>query len=118
MIITQSYVSVPKDVRLNSAYYLIMKINNRKEFQNIAINHSTDIDYKGFAKIYRECTQKPYSFLQLILQVILENLRKFRFNLIKMTVTDQIKILVRKIMQNEARYDLDRKVAKISAIVF
>ena len=33
-----------------------------------------------------------------------------------MTVTDQIKILDRKIMQNEAQYDLDRKAAKISAL--
>ena len=56
VFITQSYFSVPKDVRLNSAHYLIMKINNRKELQNIAINHSADIDYKDFMKIYRECT--------------------------------------------------------------
>ena len=33
-----------------------------------------------------------------------------------MTITDQIKILNRKIMQNEAQYDLDRKAAKISAL--
>ena len=56
VFITQSYFSVPKDVRLNSKHYLIMKINNRKELQNIAINHSADIDYKEFMKIYRECT--------------------------------------------------------------
>ena len=37
---------------------------------------------------------------------------------IKMTVNDQIKILDRKIMQNEALYDLDRKAAKISALSF
>ena len=54
VFITQSYFSVPKDVRLNSTYYLIMKINNKIELQNIAINHSADIDY--FIKIYRECT--------------------------------------------------------------
>ena len=48
--ITQSYFSVPKDVRLNSINYLIMEINNRKEFQNIAITHSADIDYKHFMK--------------------------------------------------------------------
>ena len=40
-----------------------MKINNRKELQNIAINHSADIDYKDFMKIYRECTKNTYSFL-------------------------------------------------------
>ena len=63
MFITQSYLSVPKNVRLNSTHYLIMKINNRKELQNIAINHSADIDYKDFVIIHRECTRKLYSFL-------------------------------------------------------
>ena len=42
-----------------------MKINNRKELQNNAINHSTDIDYQDFMKIYRECTREPYSFLTI-----------------------------------------------------
>ena len=65
VFITQSYFSVPKDVRLNSTHYLIMKINNRKELQNIAINHSSDIDYKDFMKIYRECTEKLYSLLTI-----------------------------------------------------
>ena len=51
VFITQSYISVPKDVRLNSTHYLIMKINNRKELQNIAINHSPDIDYNDFVRI-------------------------------------------------------------------
>ena len=60
---TQSYFCVPKDVRLNSTHYLIMKISNKRELQNIAINHSADIDYNDFVKIYRECTRKPYSFL-------------------------------------------------------
>ena len=62
VFITQSYFSVPKNVRLNSTH-LIMKINNRKELQNIAINHSADIDYNNFVRIYTECTRKPYSFL-------------------------------------------------------
>ena len=62
VLITQSYFAVPKDVRLNSTHYLIMKINNRKELQNIAINHSADIDYKDFVRIYRKCSRKPNSF--------------------------------------------------------
>ena len=33
--ITQSYFFVPKDVRLNSTLYLIMKISNRKELQDL-----------------------------------------------------------------------------------
>ena len=40
-----------------------MKIKNRRELQNIATNHSADIDYKDFMKIYRECIKEPYSFL-------------------------------------------------------
>ena len=48
VFITQSYFSVPKDVRLNSTHYFIMKINNKRELQNIAISHSADIDYKDF----------------------------------------------------------------------
>ena len=62
VFITQSYFSVPKDVRLNSTHYLIMKINNKKELQNIAINHSADIDFKEFMKIYIECTKEPFLF--------------------------------------------------------
>ena len=50
VFITQS--KVPKDARLYSTHYLIMKINNRKELRNIAINHSADINYKDFVKIY------------------------------------------------------------------
>ena len=63
--ITQSYFKFPKDVRLNSTHYLIMKINSRKELQSIAINHSADIDYKDFMKIYRECTKEPFNFLTI-----------------------------------------------------
>ena len=65
VFITQSFYSVPKDVRLNSTHYLIMKINNKKELQNIEINGSVDFDYKDFIKIYRECTKEPYSFLTI-----------------------------------------------------
>ena len=52
-------------MRLNSTHYLIMRINNRKELQNIGINHSADIDFNDFMRIYRECTRKPYSFLTI-----------------------------------------------------
>ena len=45
VFITQSYFSVPKDVRLNSTHYLIMKINSRIELKNIATDHSADIEF-------------------------------------------------------------------------
>ena len=55
VFITHFYFFVPKDVRLKSTHYLVMKINNGKELQNIAIDHSADIDYNDFVRIYREC---------------------------------------------------------------
>ena len=67
VFITQIYFSVPKEVRLNSTHNLIMKIYNKSELQNIATNHSADIDHKDFMKIYRKCTSEPYFFLLLIL---------------------------------------------------
>ena len=81
VFITQSYFSVPKDVRLNSIHYLIMKINNRKELQNIAINHSADIDYQDFIKIYRECTKEPYNFLTIDTTLPASDPLRFRKNL-------------------------------------
>ena len=65
VFITQPYFSVPKEVRLYSAHYLIMKIHNKRELQQIAIDHSADIDYKDFLKIYRNCTNEHYSFLTI-----------------------------------------------------
>ena len=65
VFITQSYFSVPKDIRLNSTHYLIIKRNYRIEFRNIATDHSADIDYQDFKKIYRECTKEPYTFLTI-----------------------------------------------------
>ena len=50
----QSYFFVPKYVKFNSIDYLITRINNKREQQNIAISHSADIDYKDFMKIYRK----------------------------------------------------------------
>ena len=79
--ITQSYFSVPKDVRLNSMHYLIMKINNRKELQNIAINHSADIDYQDFMKICRKCTKELYSFSTIDTTLPASGPLRFRKNL-------------------------------------
>ena len=76
--ITESYFSVPKDVRLNSTHYLIMKINNRKELQNVTIDHSADIDYKDFMEIYRECTKEPFNFLTIDITLPVSNPLRFR----------------------------------------
>ena len=63
--LAQSYFSVPKDVKLNCTYYVLFKLSNKRELQNIAINHSANIDYKDFIKIYRDCTREPFNFLTI-----------------------------------------------------
>ena len=63
VFITQSYFKVPKDVRPNSTHFFIMKIPNKRELQQIALNHLLDIDFKDFIKIYKKCTAESYSFL-------------------------------------------------------
>ena len=78
--ITQSYILVPKDARLNSTHYLIMKIHNKTELQNIASNHSADNDYKDFMNIYRKCTKEPYSFLTIDTTLPADNQLRFRKN--------------------------------------
>ena len=63
VFITQSYFKVPEDVRLNSTYFFIMKIPNKRELQQIALNHSSDIYFKDFMNIYKKSTKEPYPFL-------------------------------------------------------
>ena len=54
---------MPKSVRLNTTHYFIMKIPNKRELQQIASNHLSDIDFKDFMKLYKDYTKEPYSFL-------------------------------------------------------
>ena len=61
--ITQSYLRVLKDARLNSTHYILMKIGNKKELKRIAEEKSGHLDYKDFFKIYNYCTREPYSFM-------------------------------------------------------
>ena len=63
VFIMQSYFKVPKDVTLNSTHFFIVKIPNKRELQQIALNHSSDINFKDFTKIYKKYTKEPYSFL-------------------------------------------------------
>ena len=70
------------EIRLNSTHYLTMKIHNKREQQQIAIIHSADIDYKDFFKIYKKCTSKPYSFLNIDTTLPSNNPLWFRKNLL------------------------------------
>ena len=68
LFITQSYFKVPKDVRLNSTHFFIMKIPNKGEIQQIALNHSSDIDFKDFIKIYKNA-QQNHTLCWLMIQI-------------------------------------------------
>ena len=81
VFITQSYFKVPKDARLNTTHFFIMKIPYRREFQQVAISHSSDIDTKDFIKIYKKCTDKPYSFLANDTTLASDDPLRFRKNL-------------------------------------
>ena len=63
VFITPSYFKVPKDVRLDSTHFFIVKIPNKRELQQIALNLSSDINFKNFIKIYKKCTAEPCCFL-------------------------------------------------------
>ena len=82
IFITQSYFKVTKDVRLNSTHFFNLKIPNKRELQQIALNHSSDIDFKYFMKIYKKCTAKPYSFLVNDTTLPLDDPLRFRKNLL------------------------------------
>ena len=81
VFITQSYFKVPKDVRLNTTYFFIMKISNKRELQQIALNHSSDINFKDFIKIYKKYTDEPYSFLVIDTTLASDNPLRFTKNL-------------------------------------
>ena len=82
VFIMQSYFKVPKDVRLNSTHFFIMKIPNKREVQKIALNHSSDIDFKDFMQIYKKCTTEPYSFLVNDTTLPSDDPLRFRRNLL------------------------------------
>ena len=60
VFIPQSYFKVHKTISLNATYYFIMKIPNKRELQQIASNHSSDIEWKDFTKFYKGYTKEPY----------------------------------------------------------
>ena len=78
VLITQSYFKVPKGVRLNTTHIFIAKISNRRELQEIARNHSSDISTKDFTNIYRKCTAEPCSFLVNDTTLASDNPLRFR----------------------------------------
>ena len=62
VFITQSYFEVPKEVRLNTTHFFIMKSFNKRELQQIALNHPLDIDFKDvISDVCRDILGIPFS---------------------------------------------------------
>ena len=59
IFLLQSYFKVPETIKLNATRYFIMKIPSKRELQQTASNHSSDIDFKDFMKLYREYSKDP-----------------------------------------------------------
>ena len=83
VFITQSHFAVPKNIRPNSTHYFVMKIPNKRELQQIAFNHSSDIDFQDFMNLHKKCTAKPYSFLVIDTTLPSDNSLHFRKNLLE-----------------------------------
>ena len=112
VFITQSYFKVPKYVRINSTHFFITRIPNKRELQQIALNHSSDIDFKVFIKTYKKCTAEPYSFSVNDTTLPSLKVQKKSFRIIYnkiMTLEDQIR-------DEKLQYEINREAAKISAL--
>ena len=107
--ITQSYFDMPKNIKLNSTYYFLMKFPNKQEIQEIAFNHSSNIDFGNFMNQYKKCTAKLYSFLVIGRTFAPDNLLHFRKNT-KLTIA-----IDGKIIDEKFQYDINREAGKISA---
>ena len=83
VFITQYYFDVPKDIRLNSTHFFLMKIRNKQELQQIAFNHLSDIDFKYFMNLYKKFTAKPYYFLVIDGTLASDDPSRFRKNLLE-----------------------------------
>ena len=110
VFITQSYFKVPKDVRLNSTHCFIMKIPNKRELQQIALNHSSDIEFKDFIKIYKKYSAQPCSFLVSDTLLSSDNPLGFRKDLLK-EIYNKIMTTDIQIRDEKLLGDIDRKAA-------
>ena len=92
--ITKPYFTVPKIIKLNSTHYFIMKIPKKQELQQIAFNHSSDIDFKDFMNLYKKYCKKKF-FLVIDATLASNNPLRFRKNLLErikkliMTIDDK-----------------------------
>ena len=73
---------MPKAVRLNATHYFIMKIPNKRDLSQRALNHSFDTEFKELMKVYKDYTKEPFSFLVNNTILASDNPLRFRRNLL------------------------------------
>ena len=83
VFITQSYFAVPKNIRLYSIHYFVMKIPNKRKLQKIRFNNFSDIDFQDFMNLYKNYTAEPYSFLVIDITLASDNSLRSRKNLVE-----------------------------------
>ena len=80
---TQSYFALPKNIRLNSTQYFIVKMPNKRELQQIAFNHSSNMDFQDFMNLYKKCIPKLYLPLVIDTTLVSYNPLHFRKKLLE-----------------------------------
>lgn len=61
--ISQSYFQIPKMVRLNSSYFALFDVANKRQIRCIADTHSTRLEFSEFMSMYRNIHKEPYKFM-------------------------------------------------------
>ena len=89
VFISQSYFKVPVTVRLNVTNYFIMKITHKRELQQLASNHLSNIEFKDFVRLYKDYTKQAFFIFS----------EKYNFTMI----IQKIKTTDNKIKQNKAQ---------------
>ena len=108
---------VPKYVRLNSTHFFITKVPNKRELWQIALNHSSDIDFKDFMKIYKKCPAELYSFLFNDTTLPSDNPLRFRKKYILNLIYDKIMTINDQIENEKLQYDINREPANVTALL-
>ena len=83
VFVTKSQFIIPKNIKLISTHYFIIKISNKQEYLQIAFNHSADIDLKDFINLYKTITGKPYFFLVIDATLPPNNPLRFKKSLLE-----------------------------------
>ena len=88
---------------IDTTHDFLIKISKKKELQQIASKHSSEIEFKDFMKFRKDYTEEPYSFLVIDTSLSLDNPLRSKKNLL--LISNTIKAINNKIEQNKAKYN-------------